>query len=60
MQAFGVPTGTLTKDEILELGRLALKAGYAVKIGERELKSGKKLKCIYYGDLKELETISNE
>ena len=60
MQAFGVPTGTLTKDEILELGRLALKAGYAVKIGEKELKDHKKIKCVFYGTSEEVEAIDND
>lgn len=60
MQAFGIPTGTLSKDEVLELGRLALKAGYAVKIGEKELKDHKKIKCVFYGISEEVEAIDND
>lgn len=55
MQAIGVPNGTLTKEETYELGKLLLKAGYAVKIGEKELTSKKKLKCVFYGAIEEME-----
>ena len=55
MQAVGIPNGTLTKEETCELGKLLLKAGYAVKVGEKELKSGKKLKCVFYGAIEEME-----
>lgn len=55
MQAVGIPNGTLTKEETYELGKLLLKAGYAVKIGEKELKDKKKIKCVFYGTMKEIE-----
>lgn len=52
MQAVGIPSGTLTKEETWELGKLLLKAEYAVKVGKKELKSGKKLKCYFMELLK--------
>lgn len=55
MQAVGIPNGSLTKEETYELGKLLLKAGYAVKIGEKELSKGKKLKCVFYGAMEEME-----
>ena len=55
MQAVGIPSGTLSKEETYDLGKLLLKVGYAVKVGEKELTSGKKLKCIYYGAIEEME-----
>lgn len=54
MQAIGIPTGTLSKEETYELGKLLLKAGYAVKIGEKQLSKGK-LRCIFYGAMEEME-----
>lgn len=60
MQAIGIPSGTLTKEETYELGKSLLKAGYAVKVGDKELKSGKKLKCVFYGALEEFEEDENE
>nr|WP_295678865.1 hypothetical protein [uncultured Lachnoclostridium sp.] len=60
MQAIGIPSGTLTKEETYELGKSLLKAGYAVKIGEKELKDHKKIKCVFYGASEEVEAIDND
>ncbi|WP_312370876.1 hypothetical protein [Lachnoclostridium sp.] len=55
MQAIGIPSGTLTKDETLELAKYLLKAGYAVKVCDRELKNKKKLKCVYFESINKME-----
>lgn len=55
MQAIGVPNGTLSKEETYELGKSLLKAGYTVKVGDKVLKGGKKVKCVFYAtDMEEL------
>ena len=60
MQAIGIPSGTLTKEETYELGKSLLKAGYSVRIGDKEMKSGKKLKCVFYEAVEELEDMEDE
>ena len=49
MNLIANPNSKLTQEEMLELGRLLLKAGYQVAIRERKLKDGKKIKTIVYG-----------
>lgn len=56
MQA--IATNNLTKDETLELSTLILKAGYTVRIGEKELKnSNKKVKCVIFGTSEDFKEV---
>lgn len=41
-------SGKLTHEDMCELSRLLIKAGYATAIREKEVK-GKKLKCVVFG-----------
>lgn len=49
MNLIANPNGKLTQDEMFEIGRLLLKAGYQVAIRDRKLDDNKKVKCIIYG-----------
>lgn len=58
MKAIGNLSGKLTSDDMLDLSRLLVKAGYSVCIREKEL-SKKKVKCIIFGGEDELDGEKN-
>jgi len=52
------PNNNLTEEDMLDLARLLVKAGYTVKKGKQKSKDGKQVKFIEYGI--ETEETSNE
>ena len=48
---------SLTEEDLLELAKLLIKAGYTVKKSKQALKNGKEVRCIIFGtDMEEIES----